>query len=105
MTTAPDLLRLAVRMQHHTTCTAPDTIQIRGARGDHGLLCRQCGKTWFPPPRLIETLPAAPDRPAPVVDERPPPRPRAALEIPGLPNSRPRGEWPTHRARERRRKR
>jgi hypothetical protein len=92
-TEGPDLLRLAFRLRHRTTCTTPDVIHFRGDRGDHGLRCRDCGSLWFPPPLLVESMePPEPVRPA-----------RRDFFIPATPPPRS-PDWPTHRARARRRR-
>ncbi|UFN46078.1 hypothetical protein [Nocardioides okcheonensis] len=94
----PDLLRLAVRMTHNSDCAAPKTIQIRGTKGDHGLLCRACRATWFPPPGLIATTLGAYE------STREQPTLASELRVPGAPTPRSAG-WPTHKARARSRRR
>lgn len=100
----PDLLRLAIRLQHFPSCTSPQVAQITGKRdGAQGLLCRTCHNVWFPPAHLIESTPSsAPDQ-HDDSDDGWSYRPRELI-IPGRPAPRHDG-WPTHKARERGRRR
>jgi hypothetical protein len=101
-TEQPDLLRLAIRLQHNPGCPEPHVDQVTGKRdGAPGLLCRNCRAAWFPPARLIETTPPSTHAEQEPEYEWTAPR---QLVIPGAPAMRPHG-WPTHKHRERGRRR
>lgn len=106
MTTAqPDLLRLAIRLNHSPNCQTPQVIQFRGTRDDLGLRCLTCNARWFPPARLIESTPGS--EPTYDVDRKRDEWARpGAFVIPGAPTVRQSGSgWPTHKARARRQRR